>query len=212
MQSLSINLPTTSYEPFFQEGMDEFDRFLKDSFFPATEIETGHVKPLEGSCRATKKQWGCDYKIALIDKSADQVLNFGEIHFSAYLPSVIESQPELNPVTVDYIQNYKTGVWKGVGTHLIHIAYNASKLMGSGNVNVYALSDAVGFYEKMGFSVDWEHYEGDDAEGGVHPALVQKIEAAWQRCISRAFKEGDALHLLLDAKGKERLLERVLKI
>lgn len=212
MQCTSTKDPASSCEFSFQAGMDQFDHFLRSAPFSAASCETEDTRSLEVSCHTKKKHWGCDYKILLIDKSQGGSLNFGEIHLSSYVPSWSESAQQLNPVTIDYIQSYQSDAWKNVGTHLVHIAYNASKLMGNGNVNAYALSDAVGFYAKMGFTIDWESYEDEESEGYVDPAVIRKVQSVWERCISRKQSDEDALHLVLDAEGKERLLQKVMAL
>lgn len=77
------------------------------------------------------------------------------------------------PVSVEHLNNFYPEDYDQVGTYLIYLAAKCSDLYADGSMILDALSDAVGFYAKLGFEINWDQYENDD--GNVPVKLRDKL-------------------------------------
>lgn len=207
MQSLP---PLSDYcVKWFQDTTSGFQEFLDTKVFFASSKETGERKALSAQCHVVKKRWGCDYRVDLIEHAKGSIVKYGDIRFSSYLPGKEDGEDVFYPVTIESVESYRNKEWKNIGTQLVYVAHQASQRMGNGQVTAFSLPSAVAFYDKMGFTIDWEAYDESDEEEQVGPAVAARVQTAWKRCMTESYKEGDAVHLVLDSPGDQLLLQRM---
>lgn len=118
------------------------------SFLPATFPITRRD---DGSTLLTSKELHYDEELKnctcfLLSNDKTQL---GGINFSI----------EEKGLTINFINSLAKQTYYGIGTQLMKIAVKCAEVYANRRVFVYSTGDSVGFYHKMGFTVDWMQYE-----------------------------------------------------
>lgn len=114
-------------------------------------------------------------------------------HLGTICFSVIKDKE--SPLMIHFMESHVRDRYCRVGTQMVRIALKCSEAFSSGQIKVYSFGNAIGFYHKIGFKVDWKMYERREP---LPPLKRQQMEKEFNQGLSEFTKNCHCFFMCYD--------------